>query len=167
MKHDPQIQQRAAQPYVAVRMPVTMEGLAEAVDTCFPEVCGWMAKHGVAPAGPPFVRYLVIDMVTELEIELAVPVEGEAEGGGRVRFDVLPAGRYVTIRHVGPFDGLPASNATLQQWAQERGIMCDHWDTDRGMAWRGRVEQLLTGPSTEPDPAKWEVEVAYYVREAP
>jgi hypothetical protein len=45
--------------------------------------------------------------------------------------------------------------------------MFDHWDTDRGTAWRGRVEHFLTGPSTEPDPAKWEVEVAYYVRETP
>jgi len=92
-----------------------MEGLVEAVDTGFPEVIAWLTKHGVTPTGPPFIRYLVIDMATELEIELAVPVGGEVEGNGRVRFDVLPAGRYVTLRHVGPFDGLPASNAILQQ----------------------------------------------------
>jgi hypothetical protein len=50
MKHEPQIQQRAAQPYVGIRMPVTMEGFAEAVDTGFPYVFGWLAKHGVTPA---------------------------------------------------------------------------------------------------------------------
>jgi effector-binding domain-containing protein len=167
MKHEPQIQQRAAQPYVGIRMPVTMEGFAEAVDAGFPEVFGWLAKHGITPTGPPFVRYLVIDMETELEIELAVPVGEEVEGDGRVRSDVLPAGRYVTLRHIGPFDALTASNATLQQWAQQRGIALDSWDTDRGSAWRGRVEHFLTDPSTEPDPAKWEVEVASYIREAP
>ncbi len=75
MKHEPQIQQRAAQPYVGIQMPVTMEGLAEPVDTGFPEVFGWLAKHGVTPARPPFIRYLVIDMETELEIELAVRLE--------------------------------------------------------------------------------------------
>ena len=167
MKHEPQIQQRAAQPYVGIRMPVTMEGFAEAVDTSFPKVFGWLAKHGITPTGPPFVRYLVIDMETELEIELAVPVGEEVEGDGRVRSDVLPAGRYVTLRHIGPFDALTATNATLQQWAQQRGIALDSWDKDRGSAWRGRVEHFLTDPSTEPDPAKWEVEVAYYIREAP
>jgi hypothetical protein len=107
MKHEPQIQQRAAQPYVTIRMPETMEGLAEAVDTGFPEVFGWLAKHGVTPAGPPFIRYLVIDMATELEIELAVPIGGEAdvrEGSGfeeglvRVALEVLSA-------HDGPFCG--------------------------------------------------------------
>jgi hypothetical protein len=73
----------------------------------------------------------------------------------------------VTLRHVGPFDALTASNATLQQWAQLRGSAFDSWDTDRGSAWGGRVEHLLTDPSTEPDPAKWEVEAAYYNREVP
>jgi effector-binding domain-containing protein len=164
MKHELQIQRRAAQPYVGIRITVTMKGLAEAVDTGFPEVFGWLAKHGVTPAGPPFIRYLVIDMETELEIELAVSVGREAEGDGRVRSDVLPAGRYVALRYVGPFDGLTASNATLQQWAQERGITLDSRDTDRGSAWRARIEQFLTDPLTEPDPAKWEVEVAYYIR---
>jgi effector-binding domain-containing protein len=167
MKHEPQIQQRAAQPYVGIRMPVTMEGFAEAVDTGFPELFEWLAKHGATPTGPPFIRYLVIDMERELEIELAVPVGEEVGSDGRVRSSVLPAGRYVTLRHVGPFDALTASNATLQQWAQEQGIALDSWDTDRGSAWRGRVEHFLTDPSTEPDPAKWEVEVAYYVRGAP
>ena len=110
MKYEPQIQQRAAQPYVGIRMPVTMEGLAETVDTGFPEVIGWLAKHGVTLAGPPFIRYLVVDMERELEIELAVPVGGEVEGDGRVRSDVLPAGRYVTLRHIGPFDAFTATS---------------------------------------------------------
>jgi effector-binding domain-containing protein len=167
MKHEPQIQQRAAQPYVGIRKLITMEGFAEAVDTGFPEVFGWLAKHGVTLVGPPFIRYLVIDMEAELEIELAVPVGREAESDGRVRSEVLPAGRYVTLRHVGPFDGLTATNATLQQWAQERGITFDSWDTDRGSAWRGRVEHFLTDPTTEPDRVKWEVDVAYFIREAP
>src|SRR5450756_2560014 len=87
-------------------------------------------------AGPPFIRYLVIDMETELEVELVVPVRGEVEGDDSVRSDVLPAGRYVTLRHVGPYDGLIASNAALQQWAQEQGIALDSWGTDRGSAWR-------------------------------
>ncbi len=40
MKHEPQIQQRAAQPYLGIRVPVTMEGFAETVDTGFPKCLG-------------------------------------------------------------------------------------------------------------------------------
>jgi hypothetical protein len=54
-----------------------------------------------------------------------------------------------------------ASNAALQQQAQQQGVRFDTWDTPEGTAWRARVERYLTNPAAEPDPAKWEVDVAY------
>jgi len=61
------------------------------------------------------------------------------------------------LRHTGPYDGLVASNAALQAWAAEHGI---EFDTT-GPAWGGRAEHYLTDPAQEPDPVKWEVDVAY------
>jgi hypothetical protein len=93
MSHEPQIQARAAQPYVAIRRTVTMDGISGAVDEAFPELFGWLAGNGIAVGGAPFIRYLVIDMPAELEIELAVPVGAPAgaptTGSGRVRAGVL------------------------------------------------------------------------------
>jgi effector-binding domain-containing protein len=163
MQQEPRIERRAAQPYAGIRMQVTMDGFAAAADRSIPELFGWLAEHGAAPAGPPFIRYHVIDMAAELEIEFGLPVMAVVAGDGQVRPGVLPAGQYVTLRHVGPYDGLIASNAELQQWAQEQGITFDSWETGRGTAWRGRVEHYPTDPSAEPDPAKWEVDVAYLV----
>ena len=40
MSHEPQIQARAAQPYVAIRRTVTMDGISGAVDEAFPELFG-------------------------------------------------------------------------------------------------------------------------------
>ena len=85
--------------------------------------------------------------------------QGVALGG-------LPEGRYVVLRHAGPYDGLIGSNAALQQWAREQGVEFDTWDTAEGCAWRARAEHYLTDPSKEPDPAKWEVDVAYLTRKA-
>lgn len=166
MSHEPQIQARAAQPYVAIRRTVTMDGISGAVDEAFPELFGWLAGNGIAVGGAPFIRYLVIDMAAELEIELAVPVGAPAAGSGRVRAGVLPEGRYAVLRHTGPHDGLIASNAELQRWAHEHGVEFDTWDTAQGPAWRSRAEHYLTDPSKEPDPAKWEVDVAYLTRGA-
>lgn len=67
----------------------------------------------------------------------------------------------MTLRHTGPYDGLVASNAALQQWAAQQGIRFDSWDTPDGTVWRGRAEHYLTNPAAEPDPANWEVDVAY------
>ena len=145
MSDEPQIEQRAEQPYAGIRLRVTMDGLSGAVDQGFPELFGWLAEHGMAPAGPPFIRYHVIDMEGELDIELGVPASVPADGGTHVRPGILPGGRY----------------AVLQRWAGEHGVALDSWDTPDGSAWRSRVEHYLTNPAAEPDPAKWEVDVAY------
>ena len=60
----------------------------------------------------------------------------------------------------------PETFAALQRWAQEQGVGLDSWDTAEGTAWRGRVEHYLTNPAAEPDPAKWETDVAYLASEA-
>src|SRR5215467_12153542 len=74
MSNVPQIQERAEQHYAAIPVTVTMAGLSSAVDSAFPELFGWLAGQGIAPAGPPLIRYLVIDMAGTLQIELGVPV---------------------------------------------------------------------------------------------
>ncbi len=166
MSQPVRIELRAAQPYAGIRVRVSMDGLSGAVDEAFPELFGWLAAQDIPAAAPPFIRYLVIDMAAELQIELAVPVSADISGSERIQPGVLPAGRYGTLRHTGPYDGLVASNAALQQWAQHEGIKFDTWDTPEGTAWRARVEHYLTNPAAEPDPAKWEVDVAYLALEA-
>jgi effector-binding domain-containing protein len=162
---EPQIQQRAALTYAGIPVTVTMETFPEAADTSFPELLRWLADHGIAAAGAPFIRYHVIDMDAALDIEFAVPVDGPAEGSGRVRAGVLPGGRYVTLQHAGPYDGLVAANGALQGWARDRGIALEC--SDDGYRWQGRVEHYFTDPAAEPDPARWEVEVAYLISDAP
>jgi len=121
MSHQPQIQTRGAQHYAAIPMAVTMDTISGAVDEAFPALFGWLAGDGIAPSGPPFIRYLVIDMASELEIELGVPVGAPVTGSGRVQPGTLPEGRYAVLRHTGPYDGLIASNAALQQWRANTG----------------------------------------------
>lgn len=65
-----QIQWREAQSYAAIPMLVTMDTLARAVDQAFPELFGWLAEHAIEPAGPPLIRYLVVDMATGLQVEM-------------------------------------------------------------------------------------------------
>jgi len=163
MSHEPQIQERTAQHYASIPVTVAMDGLSGAIDSGYSELFGWLASQGIPPAGPPLIRYLVIDMAGELRIELAVPVAAPITASGRIQPGTLPAGRYAVLRHTGPYDGLIASNAALLRWAQEHGIELDTWDTAEGSAWRSRTEHYLTDPSQEPDPAKLETDVAILI----
>lgn len=163
MSQHVEIQQRDERPCAGIRTWVPMDGISEAVDQAFPELFGWLGQRGIAPAGPPFIRYHVIDMASGLDIEMGVPVAPGVSGDGRVTAGVLPGGRYVVLRHVGHYDGLLASNAELQRWAEQQGITLEGSETPQGTVFSGRLEEYLTNPAEEPDPAKWEVNVAYLV----
>jgi DNA gyrase inhibitor GyrI len=101
-------------------------------------------------------------MAAKLEIDVAVPVAGAAIGDNRIIADILPAGRYATLIYTGPYEGLMQATGDLLAWAEKKGIV---WDkrpaSPNSEAWRARVENYLTDPTKEPDPAKWETELAF------
>jgi effector-binding domain-containing protein len=163
MSTAPEITERRAQPYVAIRARVTMAELPGLADR-FGEVFGWLAEHDVTAAGAPFFRYNVIDMERQLEVEAGVPVHTEVEGDGHVVAGVLPAGRYATAIHSGPYDGLIGAVEDLLRWADSQGLDWDKSSADDGEHWGCRLEVYVTDPSELPDPADWETELAFRLR---
>jgi effector-binding domain-containing protein len=154
------IEERPAQPYVAIRRTITMHTFPEVADR-LPEVFGWLAARGVAPAGPPFFRYLMIDMEHELDVEAGVPVAAPVDGEGEVLAGVLPAGRYAVTTHVGHPDELIAVTGAFLDRATAAGLSWDATETDRGTRWGCRLEVLHTDPAEEPDMNKWEPQLAF------
>ena len=165
MTPEPSFEARASQPYVGVRRTTTMQTFPEVVDSGWPVVFGWLADHDVAWAGAPFIRYRTIDMQGELEIELAVPVAAGVGGDGEVLADALPAGRYLVLRHVGPYAGLLDANASLRQWAGDHDVELAMEQTRAYEQWLSRSEHYPTNPAEEPDSSKWEVVIAYLTRD--
>jgi effector-binding domain-containing protein len=172
----PEIVVRPAQPYLGIRGAVADGGIRAFADQAFPELFGWLARHGVAPAGPPFLRYHEVDHTGEpLEVEAGVPVEGVPEvvpgaapGDGRVRADALPAGRYLTLLHVGPYtsDSMPDlgdAREELLGWARDNEIVYGT-ETERGLALPCALEHFRIGPVDDPDFTRWETEFAYLIR---
>jgi effector-binding domain-containing protein len=159
----PEITERAEQPYVAIRADVTMEQLPGLADR-LSEVFAWLGEHGVAPAGPPFLRYNVIDMARLLNVEAGVPVLTAIEADDRVIAGVLPGGRYGTAIHVGPYHGLIGAVGNLLQWADSQGLEWDKSSADDGEHWRCRLEIYLTDPGQQPDSTKWETQLAFRLK---
>jgi hypothetical protein len=110
----------------------------------------------VAIAGPPFFRYKVIDMSAELVVEAGIPVTGPVDVEAPSFVDVLPAGRYATVTHIGHPDELMAVTAKLLDWAREQGLAWDVTQTPEGEVWGSRLEISVTNPMEEPDMHKWE-----------
>jgi len=145
---------------VAIRGRVSMAEIgAFAVRT--PEVFAWLGAHGLPPAGPPFMRYNVIDMTRELEIDNGVPVAAPVEGDAEVIAGVLPAGRYATLTHVGHPSELMAATKALLDWAAEQGLTWDMSPSADGERWGSRLEIYLSDPREEPDMSKWVTQLAF------
>jgi effector-binding domain-containing protein len=156
----PKIVERGEQPYVAVKSVVSMKEIGAVAVKFLGEIFGWVAGHGLAPAGAPFFKYNVVDMERGLEIEFGIPTASPAKGDDRVLAGVLPAGRYASSVHRGPYDQLADANAALQDWIKEQGLKMDVTETPDGDRFGCRLEIYLTDPAVEKDPQKWETEVA-------
>ena len=115
----PEITQRAAQHYAGISAWVTMMTIGSVADR-IPEIFGWLGARGIAPAGPPFFRYHVVDMERQLHVEAGVPVASPGEDDGDIRAGTLPAGQLVVMTHTGAPDTLVAATAELLAWADAR-----------------------------------------------
>lgn len=163
----PQIQDRPAVPFVGTITGVTTATVAQIADR-IPELVGALVGHGTTPAGAPFFRYLEIKGES-MTVQVGVPVPTgatlpehstpfPAESGE------LPAGRYATVTHVGPFEGLSGATERLLAWAGDQGLDPDREIVDGVETWTARLEIHLTDPRLEPDPARFRTELAIKVR---
>ena len=160
---EPRIDERAEQPYMGIRTQTPMKGMFKVIDKLFKEMNIWLKANDVQPAGAPFLRYHVIDMEGEMDIEVGFPVAAALPNSGRVTAGVLPTGRYASLIYIG--NGY-TGNKRLVEWARDNGIAWDRWEDPRGDAFRCRYERYLTDPKLEPRKTKWEVEVAIKLGDA-
>jgi effector-binding domain-containing protein len=160
MPQNPTVETRIDQPYAAIPVKVSMDELGAVVPPLTGQVFDWLADRGIRPAGPPFWRYVVVDMDADLELETGVAVASAVDGDERIRTGVLPGGRYATVVHKGHPDTLVSATRDLLDWAAQRGL---EWDAN-GKAWGCRLEEYLSDPAEVPDMSQWETRLAFRLR---
>jgi effector-binding domain-containing protein len=165
MLDQPRVVTRSAQPYLAVARVVT-DSVPRAVEAAFAELVRWMREQGVVPTGPPFIRVPEVDLHGQpLSLEAGLPVAPGVVAADGVVAAELPAGRYATLVHVGPYcrrrgPGIDDARLTLVLWTARHGLTYGH-PTPRGEALICCVDHLQVGPGVEPDRMRWQTELAY------
>jgi AraC family transcriptional regulator len=133
--------------------------IAATIGAELPKVFHHAQQRRIAIAGYPITRYLDMTMghVT-LEIGLRVGAHEGAwtasEGGGDVVAETLPGGPAAVTVHSGPYDGLPAAYAALEEWIAANGFH------PAGAPW----EAYLNDPGDYPNPQNWKTEVSWPLR---
>jgi effector-binding domain-containing protein len=138
------VQNRQPQPVLSVRQTIRVADLTTAQGESLRELWDLLHTRGVAPAGPPFVRYHTFGEV-ETDVETGVPVAEAVDGQGRVTGGVLPGGRAVVAVHLGGHDRLGDAYKAIAEWLAANG------EAD-GPAWE--VYEWID-LRQEPDLSKW------------
>ncbi len=154
---EPKIDERTEQHYLGIRIQAPYNGMFGHINKQFPRLNKWLKQHNITPAGAPFLRYHVIDMSGEMDIEAGVLVATPLPGDDLVKPGILPAGRYASLIYVGL--GL-AANKALLAWIGSNNLRLDRWAAPKGDASGCRYEAYLTDPKIEPRKKHWEIELA-------
>lgn len=153
----PKIDQRPKITSMGIRTIAPFRGMSKVIGKLVDELNAWMEENKVKTAGPPFLRFHVIDMRGFMDISYCVPVKKALPNNGDVKADFIPAGRYASLIYSG---GGISANRALIEWVRAQGMDFDRWDTEQGDNFRGRYETYLTDPEIEPRKSKWRIEVA-------
>ncbi|MBP1705767.1 MAG: transcription activator effector binding [Chloroflexi bacterium] len=142
MEREVKVGPRDAITVVSKRVPVRLSEIGPVMGAAFGEVYGFLGARGIAPFGPPFVIYHGMPSGDDpFDIEICAPVGGAAGAPSGWQVQVLPAGTFATLLHVGPYDTIGVAYATLTEWIGAQG-----------MSFAGPPREVyLSPPETPPD----------------
>lgn len=156
---------RAAQDYAYVSFTVRMDEMQKPAQEGFPVVFGLLAEQNIEPFGAAFYNYRRINMADTLEVEAGVAVARKGVASDRVKFDTLPAGRFVTLRWHGHPDKLESVTGMLIGWLRQSQQALDMEEKPDGDHFACRLEIYETDPEEEPDMDKWVTELAFKLKD--
>jgi effector-binding domain-containing protein len=160
----PEIFARPAQPYVFVRFTVRMSEMQRPAAEGFPQVFGYVGKHGLKPIGPAFYNYRRINMAETLDVEAGVAVERVGPEEGAVKTGILPGGRFVRMRWHGHPDKLEPVTGMLVAWSRNSGNPFDAEERADGEHFACRLELYESDPAEVPDMNDWWTELNFKLR---
>jgi effector-binding domain-containing protein len=118
----PKIDTRPKLVYMGIRTIAPFKGMSKVIDKISKEINAWVRDHNIKPAGPPFLRFHVIDMRGFMDISFGVPVRKALPDDGQINADMIPAGRYASLIYSG---GGISANRALIEWVRAKGMDFD------------------------------------------
>ena len=123
MEREVTLRERDAAQVVSKRFPVRLSEIGGALGTAFGEVYGHLRARRVEGNGPPFVIYHEVPVADEpFDIEVCAPVAAAVDPPPGWQAQELPAGTFVSLLHVGPYDTVASSLSTLTTWIGDHDL---------------------------------------------
>jgi len=120
MKYDCKMVEQPAQPTMTVRTRSSVQNLPQILGPNFVKIRQYIESSGEQMAGAPFVAYYNMDM-QDLDIEIGIPVSKKLPDKDEIKACEMPAGKYATVVHIGPFSEMEPTYNALTEWIAKNG----------------------------------------------
>ncbi len=134
-----EIKDQPERPTLSVRTHAAAQDLPQLFGQIYGALMQYMNEMGVYPAGEPFAAYYNMDM-QNLDIEIGFPIAKPVPDRGEIRCGALPAGKFASTMHIGPYDSVGPAYEALAQFVKASG------SEPTGVAY----EFYFSGPETPP-----------------
>lgn len=135
-----------------------------ALGTVIPDTVGELRRYlrdlGIAHDSPSIVLYHDLEEGADdgerpiLDAEIGIPVDAPVPETECIHNSQVQGGDVAYLTHIGPYNQIPFAYGPLTAWIQEHGH-----------EFSGPAREVyLTNPVKEPDPAKYQTEIAWPIR---
>jgi len=140
--------------FIGVRKTIAMDQIKQEYMENLPKIYEAITKKAIKMEGMPCGMFYVWDEESKkTDLAIAIPVATKAEIAGFETFE-LPASSGLVIDYYGPYEGTGAAHMALDKYIKDNNLGYE----------APAIEQYVTDPEQEPDPAKWLTKVIYHVK---
>jgi len=112
---------RGEQPALSVRLTTSVEKLPQIIGESYGKIMAYMKETGTFMSDMPFVTYYNMDM-QNLDVEMGFPVANPPAGNGEVKPGSVPAGKFITCMHRGPYMEIEPTYNEMMKWIEDNGF---------------------------------------------
>lgn len=121
LTYDVELVDLPLQQVAVVRGHVSVAEIPGFLGAAFGDVIQALSAQGLAPAGPPFGRFVAA--TDGFDVEAGFPVNGDATPAGRVVAGELPGGPAARAMHRGSYGEVAAAYRAVSDWVDEHGYV--------------------------------------------
>ncbi len=120
MSHNCEVEEKKVQHALSIRKIASAQSLPQALGEAYMRIMQYMGELGENPVGAPYTAYFNMDM-QNLEVEIGFPVATKLPEKGDIKPREIPAGKYASCIHTGPYNEIEPAYNTLTKWVDDNG----------------------------------------------
>ncbi len=121
MEYKCEVYHQESQPTFSIRTRTAASQIPQVLAESYGKINQYLKSLGEQPGGAPYVAYYNMDM-QDLDIEIGFPTTSKLPGQGPIQSGEMPAGKYSSCLHKGPYSELAPAYQALSEFLKSQNL---------------------------------------------